>query len=209
MARQFPKTVPLITIGPLTNAATAVREDADGLRMLKEIVIKGDTVWEPCNVTPFAEFNFFADPDAAREVLRCGMPVLLVGLDVTRRVVLTRELLDQRLDGRADLKSRSLRCICNQLFSFYRSSSGADMCYLHDPLAVGVALDRSLVKTRAMKVDIETAGELTRGMVVAERRKWAREAANVEVCFEVDSERFLANFCELVMAADGAAGVMG
>ena len=61
-----------------------------------------------------------------------------------------------------------------------------------------MALDRSLLETRRMSVDIETRGELTRGMVVAERRPWVNAAANVDVCVSVDAERFLALFCELV-----------
>jgi len=204
LAREFPGALALVTIGPLTNAAAALREDPGGFYMLRQIVIMGGTIWEPGNITPVAEFNLFADPEAAREVLRCGVPLVLVGLDVTRKVVLTRERLDRLLGARSDRRARFLRCVCHQLFSFYRTALGADICFLHDPLAVGVALDRSLVETRPMHVDIETSGELTRGMLVAERRQWARKATNVEVCVEVDSERFLANFCERVIAADHA-----
>jgi inosine-uridine nucleoside N-ribohydrolase len=196
LARQSPGAVTLVTIGPLTNAARAAREDPDGLRMLKQIVTMGGAIWEPGNITNTAEFNIYADPEAAREIFRCGVPSVLVGLDVTRKVVLTRERLTQLLGDRSDLRARFLHCVCNQLFSFYQTVLGTDMFYLHDPLAVGAAIDRSLVETQLMSVDIETSGELTRGMVVAERRGWVPNTTNVEVCVKVDSERFLDKFCE-------------
>ena len=201
LARRFPGEITLIALGPLTNVATAAREDAEGFGMLKELVIMGGTIWEPGNITPVAEFNFFAAPEAAREVIRCGVPSVLVGLDVTRHAVLKRDRLDQLLAARSDRRARFLDCICSHLFAFYRSRLGREMCYLHDPLAVGVALDRSLAETRPMSIDIETSGELTRGMVVAERRSWAHQPANVDVCITVDTERFLAEFCDRVLAA--------
>jgi inosine-uridine nucleoside N-ribohydrolase len=201
LARQFPGEITLITIGPLTNAAAAIREDPAGFRMLRRVVTMGGTVWAPGNITAVAEFNFFADPQAAREMVGCGVPLLLVGLDVTTRVVLTCERLRKLLAGRSDLKARFLRCICGQLFSFYRGLSGAEIFYMHDPLAVGVALDPSLAETRPMRVEVETQGEWTRGMLVAEQRSWARTGPNAKICVAVDSDRFLSRFCQLVLAA--------
>jgi purine nucleosidase len=199
LAREFPGEITLVTIGPLTNAAVALREDPKGLRCLKEIVIMGGAVWERGNVTATAEFNIFADPEAAREVVHSGIPVTLVGLDVTHKVEFTRERLELLLGDRSDVRARFLRCICEQMFSYYQARVGREGFCLHDPLAVGVALDRSLVETRRMSVDIETKGELTRGMVVAERRPWVKEAANVDVCVSVDAERFVQLFCERVI----------
>jgi inosine-uridine nucleoside N-ribohydrolase len=196
LAREFPGEITLVTIGPLTNAATALREDPEGLRLLKQIVNMGGAVWERGNVTSTAEFNIFADPEAAREIFHSGIPVILVGLDVTLKVIFTRDRLEHLLGDRSDLRARFLRCICDQMFSYYRPRLGGDMFYLHDPLAIGVALDRSLVETQRMSVDIETKGELTRGMVVAERRPWIRTATNVDVCVKVDAERFVSLFCE-------------
>ena len=197
-ARRFPGEITLITIGPLTNAAVALRKDPEGFRLLKEIVIMGGAVWERGNVTATAEFNLFADPVAAREVVHGGIPLTLVGLDVTHKAVFTRERVEMLLGDRSDLRARFLRCICERMFSFYKPRVGSEIFYLHDPLAVGVALDRSLVETQRMSVDIETRGELTRGMVIAERRPWVKTAANVDVCTSVEAERFLDLFCERV-----------
>ena len=67
LARRFPGEISLVTIGPLTNAAFALRKDPEGFRLLKQIVIMGGAVWERGSVTATAEFNFFADTEAARE----------------------------------------------------------------------------------------------------------------------------------------------
>jgi inosine-uridine nucleoside N-ribohydrolase len=206
LARQFPDEITLVTIGPLTNAAVAFREDPVGFSFLKRIVTMGGAIAERGNVTAAAEFNFFTDPEAAREIIHSGIPLTLVGLDATHKVEFTRERMELLLGRRFDLQARFLRCICEQLFSFYEPRLGRDMFYLHDPLAIGVALDRSLVETQAMNVDIETKGELTRGMVVAERRPWIRNAANVDVCTAVDAGRFLDLFCERVIYAQPVPG---
>jgi inosine-uridine nucleoside N-ribohydrolase len=96
--------------------------------------------------------------------------------------------------ARDDPRARFLRAIRGQEFAFFERAAGIAGCYLHDPLAVAVALDRSLVETRAMKIDIETAGELTSGMVAAERREWMKGGENADVCVRVDAGRFLENF---------------
>lgn len=194
LARQFPGEMTLVTIGPLTNAANALRTDPAAFRALKRIVTMGGAVWERGNVTSTAEFNIYADPEAAREVIHGGVPITLVGLDVTHKVEFTRERLDDLLGSRTGLRSGFLRCICEKMFSFYRAHLGRDVFFLHDPLAVAVALDATLVETCALHLDIETKGELTRGMTVPERRPWIRAPANVDVCTNVEADRFLRVF---------------
>jgi len=200
-ARQYPGEVTLVTIGPLTNAAVALREDPEGFRLLKQIVTMGGAVRDRGNVTATAEFNFFADPRAAREIVHSGVPLKLVSLDATHQVVFNRERLDRELGNRFDMRARFLRCICEQMFSFYAARLGEDIFYLHDPLAVAVALDESLAETQPMSIDIETKGELTRGMVVLDRRPWVQKDSNAHVCVNVDAARFLDLFCERVIRA--------
>lgn len=200
LARRNPGEITLVTIGPLTNAAAALRDDPRGFRKLRRVVSMAGCVFERGNVTSTAEFNIYADPDAAREVVRSGVPITLVGLDVTHKVVFTRERLEDLLAGDSRPRARFLRRICDQMFSFYRPLIGRDQFYLHDPLAAGVALEPDLVETRPMQVDIETAGELTRGMVVVERRPWAVRTPNVDVCLDVDAKRFLERFAKSIAA---------
>jgi purine nucleosidase len=85
------------------------------------------------------------------------------------------------------------------MFSFYRGIRGEDFFHLHDPLALAVALDRSLAQTRGMSLDVEISGELTRGMIVAEQRAWKHPAPNAEVAITADQERFLSNFSHRVL----------
>ncbi len=198
-ARRFPGEITLLLIGPTTNAALAFARDPDGFRLLKNVVMMGGAVFEPGNVTATAEFNVYADPQAARQVIHSGVPLTMVTLDVTRRVALTREFLDARLARRNDAKAQFLRCLAEQGFSFFRKSTGSEGFYLHDPLAAAVALDHSLVETRRMKLDIETSGELTRGMLVADRRSWTSGEENVDVSVAVDAPRFLELFSERVL----------
>jgi purine nucleosidase len=194
IARQYPGEVTLVTLGPLTNAATAFREDPAGFRMLKEAVVMGGAVWAPGNITAVAEFNIFLDPEAAHEMLHCGVPATIVGLDVTSEITITPDRVERWLQSRSDLTAEFLECVCGQLFRFYRRLTGSAKLHPHDALAMGVALDRALVRTLPMKVDVETGDGITRGMVVAERREWLKGGENANVCREVHTERFLELF---------------
>ena len=196
LARQYPGEITLVTIGPLTNVALALRVDGEGMRKLKNVVIMGGNIQEPGNITAVAEFNINADAQAARDVVRSGMRPLLVGLDVTRKAVFTRERLESVIGDRKDERASFIRCISEQMFSFYRGMRGGDFFFLHDPLAMAAALDRSLVKTREMELDVETSGELTRGMIVAERRACRKPVPNAEFAVTVEDQRFLEEFSQ-------------
>ncbi len=204
LARQHPGEMRLLLLGPATNAALAFQKDPESFRQLREIVMMAGAISVPGNTTAVAEFNIYADPEAARTVLRSGVPVTMVGLDVTRQVALTREILDAALVGRHDTCAEFLRCLLTQGFSFYKQNAGWEGMYLHDPLAAAVLLDSSLVGTRRMQVDIETTGELTRGMLVADRRPWKTGIENANVCESVDSAHFLALFCARVLQTNNS-----
>ncbi|HET8549736.1 MAG TPA: nucleoside hydrolase [Bryobacteraceae bacterium] len=182
LARRLPGELTLVTLGPLTNVALASRQEPDGLRQLREIVVMGGAVTVPGNVTATAEYNIYADPLAAREVLRSGIPVVLVGLDVTMKVTLSR-------DAVSAARHSFLYCLCEQLFTFHRSRGRAEQFALHDPLAVGVALDRALVHTDTMKLDVTDSGETTRTAI----------GSQVHVALDVDAGRFLHRFSERVL----------
>jgi inosine-uridine nucleoside N-ribohydrolase len=200
IARQHPNEVTLVALAPLTNLSLALRQDPVGFRMLKEIVMMGGTVLQPGNVTAVAEFNIYLDPEAARAVLNSGVPTVLVALDVTERAQLTPSLLDGWLRERSDLRARFLRCICSHWFASSLRETGWEGLHLHDPLTMAIALDRSLATTRRMKVDVEVCGQLTRGMLIAERRGWISSGGeNVEICVDIDTERFLTSFKERVI----------
>ena len=95
LIRRSPGELTLVALGPLTNLALAWRRDAHIFRQLAEVVIMGGAVTVPGNVTPVAEFNIYVDPEAAQVVFASGVPITLIGLDVTERVRLTAEMIDR------------------------------------------------------------------------------------------------------------------
>lgn len=195
--RRFPDEVTLVALGPLTNVARALLKDPDGVRRLRRLVVMGGAVAVPGNVTPVAEFNIFGDPQAARLVLRSGLPVTLVPLDVTRRVRVAPGDL-AAVPGRV---GQFLRDATGCAFRFAEAQEGGSWFTLHDPLAVAVALDPTLVTAEPLALDVEVAGELTMGMTVADRRPRpgrGTAGAVVPTCLSVDVGRFLDLFRQWV-----------
>ena len=178
-----PGQIAIVALGPLTNIATAIRKDAATMSQVQELIVMGGSFNGQGNVTPVAEFNFYADPEAARVVVQSGLNLTVVGLDVTHRTILPRKSLeqaalpakvpgkvfDERTRAGADAYARFLRDVTARWFDF-AESRGLDGAYLHDPLVMGVAIDPSFVRTETFLADVETTGELTQGMVVADRR---------------------------------------
>jgi purine nucleosidase len=198
MARQNPGAITLCPVGPLTNVAIALAKAPDIAGLLKEIVVMGSTIFHPGIqgiASPMADANFWNDPEAAQIVLRSGARITLVGMDVTMTMLLTRPMRDAiARGGRAGATMmRIAEFYVNSYATMYPGIAG---CGLHDPLAVAIAEDPSLATRQAMCVDIELAGALTRGQVVADRRRTAAGRENAEVCLAVDGERFSARLVE-------------
>jgi purine nucleosidase/pyrimidine-specific ribonucleoside hydrolase len=196
-ARGAPGALVLIALGPLTNLAHALQRDAALVRQLAGVVIMGGAVAVPGNVTPVAEFNIYVDPEAAQVVLASGLPLTLIGLDVTERVRLSAENLEQHVRCRpSPLSQFVVECTAQTLQYSSRVERLPGMA-MHDPLAVGVLVDPAIVRTVPLGVQVETKGELTTGMLVADRRALKPDGqapANVNVALEVEAARFLALF---------------
>ena len=159
----------------------------------------GGTYTLPGNITSTAEFNIYADPENARRVIRSSIPKTMVGLDVTHKVILTPRQLLPDLEKMKQRNADLLRRMILFAINFNQRVHGIDGCYLHDPLAVGVALDPTLVQTRELALDVELQGELTRGMTVADLRSPGESEKNCRVCTHVDTERFMDLFINRVL----------
>ncbi len=195
-----PKQITLVPVGPLTNIAVAVIKEPRLKDFVKEVVIMGGAVTTFGNITPESEFNIFTVPEAAKIVFESGFPITLVGLDVTMRTLLTPEHLDEILEVSTPVTSFVNKIITHYM-KFYHEVVGVNGCGMHDPLAVAVAIDRSLVKMRRLFVAVETKGEYTTGETVADLRgskEGGVRSPNMDVCVEVDSDRFMNKFIQLM-----------
>jgi inosine-uridine nucleoside N-ribohydrolase len=196
-----PGEIVLICIGPLTNLAMAIQAAPAKMAKVKEIVVMGGAIQAPGNVTPGAEFNLYTDPDAARLVFTSGLPITLVPLDVTQRVMLRAELIEAVVQHIGSRATRFVRDATERLFGVEQEQTGSAATPLHDPLAVGVVIDPSLVTRRPLYVEVETGNGPAQGMTIADRRhirkKW-KQPPNLQVCMEVDAGRFIALFLERI-----------
>jgi purine nucleosidase len=186
----------LIALGPLTNVATAILATPGMRERLERIAAMGGAIRREGNVTPAAEFNIFADPEAAAIVLNAGVPITLVPLDATMRAIFPGEAA-ARLSGSEVPVERAVGELGSFVSAVYKRYYGIDGFALHDPLAVGAAVDPSLVTTEDLWVSVETRGELTAGATVADfwhiPEPWGEP--NASVALDVDVDRFLELLC--------------
>jgi purine nucleosidase len=160
-------TVTLAALGPLTNIAMAMVKEPRIIPRIQEIVMMGGGYFEMGNITPAAEFNIYVDPDAADVVLRSGVPVTMLPLDVTHMMQSTKP----RLDRIRDLGNKAGEAVYQMLsFSerFDLQKYGSEGAPLHDPCVMAYMLRPDLFQGRHINVVIETSSELTVGMTVAD-----------------------------------------
>jgi len=187
LVRQYPDELTLICMGPLTVLERAFDLHPDLPHQIKRIVVVGGSVQEPGNAGPVSEFHFYCDPNAARRVVQCKADVTIVPLDMTRKVVYApTDLL-----GEGTAMSPAYPFL-RQVIPFGVAATshlyGIEGFHLKDVLGVvAVALPEAM-HTRFMHVDVETRGELTRGMSVFDRRTSEKVAPNVHVVVEVETK---------------------
>src|SRR5439155_25991318 len=154
--------------------------------VIKRIVGVGGTFHEPGNAGPVGEFHFACDPPAARQVIQCGAPIELIPLDVMRKVLFSpTDLLGVPSDGSP--ACRFLRQIVPYGIAATSNLYGIEGFHLKDVLGVVAVSLPAAMKMRHMRVDVETRGELTRGMTVLDQRSWVLGKPNVDMASEVDA----------------------
>lgn len=186
-----PGGLTLVLTGPLTNVALALREAPDAARGIGAIVLMGGAYREGGNCTPSAEFNFFADPHAAREVLACRRPITALGLDATHQLPATEE---RRARLRA-LDNDVGRAVAQMLDFLHRSDAtrhSAAGAPLHDPCTVGYLLAPELFEGRSCNVSVETDSELTLGHSAVDFWHVTDQPHNVSWVHRVDADGFYA-----------------
>jgi inosine-uridine nucleoside N-ribohydrolase len=185
LVRQNPHELTLICLGPLTVVARAFDLYPEAPALVKRIVSVGGSYHEPGNAGPVSEFHFFCDPIAARRVIQCGAPTTLIPLDLLRKVLFSpSDLLSVPSDSTP--ACRFLRQIIPFGIAATSNLYGIEGFHLKDVLGVFAVARSHLLKTRHMRVDVETKGELTRGMTVFDQRSWLGGKPNAEIALEVD-----------------------
>ncbi|RUS49067.1 nucleoside hydrolase [Cohnella sp. AR92] len=187
--RRLKKELTLVFVGPLTNLAHAVQKDPEIADLVGRVVIMGGAARHRGNVSAYAEANIHSDPEAADVVFRSGLPITMVGLDVTMKTLLPMSQMpvwrekDASLGGFfADMTEFYIR--------FYESAyPGIGGCGLHDPLAIGAVVKPELLETEPMHLVVELAGE-----ELARTREVPGEKPNIDVCVKVDADGFLKHF---------------
>jgi inosine-uridine nucleoside N-ribohydrolase len=192
----------VVAIGPLTNVAAAITAYPHLTGLIGKLVVMGGVFFEPGNVIPTAEFNFYMDPEAAGVVLDSGMRPVLVGLDVCHRTHLTRMQMKEAQSGTA--LGAFMEQACEQWFTSMENQGRAGL-HLFDSLAVAAALQPDLITTEPAWVAVETQGQYTSGTSVAwldgRPSAWSRPTReiNADVAVDVDVERFTALFTDRVL----------
>ncbi len=183
--RQSPHEVSILLMGPSTTFVRAMDRDPEMASLVRNIICLGGAWREPGNASAAAEFHFYCDPLAARQVLRCGAPVTLIPIDAMRKVVFSpSDLLN--LPAPESRASKFLSRILPHAIGTTASLYGIEGVHLKDILGV-VALSLPAALTlRPAVVDVETRGELTRGMTVFDMRWSCKARPNVDLATAVD-----------------------
>ncbi|HUM40673.1 MAG TPA: nucleoside hydrolase [Nitrospira sp.] len=192
--RRYPDEVTLITLGPLTNVAVGLKVNPLTVQKFRAVVAMGGAIGVPGNVSPVAEFNMYVDPHAAHRVFRASLPLMLVPLDVTTRVGVTRADLGTWVTACPHPIGRLVADMTSKAFDFAEQVEGHGLFYFHDPVAILSVVDASLLRTEALHVDIEMIGRVSRGATVADRRSRKPEEKadpNMQVAVGIEADRAL------------------
>jgi inosine-uridine nucleoside N-ribohydrolase len=201
MVRAEPNEITLLTLGPLTNVELACERAPDFLSRLKGLVCLGGAIEFGGDVTAAAEFNVYANPEAARFVLRSPATKTLVPLDVSRRPVLTFEQFDSLRPAESSRLGRFLKALLPFAFRAFHEHLGVEGVPLQEVSALAAVSHPELFGHRLMALDVETDGTLTRGMTVFDRRGIPRWQTNIDVMREVDAPGVLDYFCRVLQQA--------
>lgn len=185
--RANPGEITIVCLGPLTNLARAMQRDPGIQGMIDRIIMTGGSLSGRGNITPAAEFNFYFDPHGARTVLKSRTTKTLIPLDVTTEVTFGLGMLDElpSVDSRIGF---FLRQVLPSAFRSYRQQLGQETITLNDAIGALAVVEPELFSFEKMAGDVETEGELTRGVSVFDRRPVPDWRPNLEVATSINAE---------------------
>lgn len=197
MANQYKKDLTIVAVGPLTNVAKAMQKDPSFAEKVGKIVVMGGAVLVPGNVTQLAEANIIQDPNAANIVFTSKAKVTMVGLDVTMRTIFTKKET-QNWRNLGTISAQKYADMVDFYINAYATTQPElNGCALHDPLAVAVAVDPSLVQTFDMNMKVGTT-EADFGRTIGDKGRLLEKNPNVSICINVDHEKFNKRFYDVL-----------
>jgi len=196
LVKRFPNEITIVTLGPLTNIATAIQKDPESMKRVKEFVTMGGAINVPGNKNRVTEFNIFVDPDAAKIVSEFPIPKTLVPLDACNHVQLL-------LKDFMAVKNVPLRDVLVQMIKPYirniAKDTGIKAALMYDPLTVFYLLDPSTCKTYQDNIQVETKGEFTRGMTVVDQRSVPDDVTpNTTIVTDISQAKFRNTFIRIL-----------
>lgn len=203
IVKQNPAEIILLTLGPLTNIAKAFLKSPSLPSIIKKIVVMGGAITAPGNKSRAAEFNFFVDPEAAKIVLESEVEKILVPLDACNDIVLPqKEIQGLKESGSVGRELSRMLVPYIENIKKFDAMTGALM---YDPLAAYYLINSAAFGFEEMDVVVETKGEYTFGMSVAERRPGALKKTNVKVAVKIDRQKFIDDFVGAIFRLDKSA----
>jgi purine nucleosidase len=189
---RFAGDIKLVTLGPLTNIATALRQDPSISNEVMQCVIMGGTGTGHGNITPVGEYNFWADPEAAKIVFESGMPIQMVGWDISRTHATFNKEQTAALRGIGSPLAEFSVDIQATLIDFARNQSNLPGFDLPDPIAMAIALQPDVAtESKKLYVAVEAGSELCRGQSVVDYYGVLGSQPNAEVVLEASRQKFL------------------
>lgn len=185
----------IVTLGLLTNIAEAIKKSPEILKNIEEIIIMGGAISVPGNKNRVAEFNVFVDPEAADIVLRANVKKTLVPLDACNHVRLYIEDFEKIKDKR--IRTPILKMM-NPYIDNINQDEGVKAALMYDPLTIYYLINPDACKVSKYDVLVETKGELTRGMTVADLRKKPENKNIINVVDYIEEKSFKKDFIEIL-----------
>ena len=180
--------VVIVTTGPMTNLASALTRAPEIKEKIEKIVLMGGSIGAG-NVTPAAEFNIYCDPEAAEICFTAGLPVYMIGLDVTRRVLVTPEIVD-RMAGIGNRASEMFAALMRAYNANQKKVFGLDGGPLHDPVTVACLMDENLVHFEHVNTEIDVSGGCSWGRTNCDIPGFLGKEKNSFVATDIDEKRF-------------------
>ena len=186
-----PGEITLVEIAPMTNIALALLKDPSIARKVKEFLFMGGTNQYLGNQTPAAEFNIWVDPDAAKIVLRSGMPTTMVGWEICMRYAVLGESEYREVEAMGTREAEFFVAVNRQVREYNRKVRGVDATECPDSITMSIVLDRKIAKKVFPKyVEVDNQSELSRGATIVDHLNILGKKPNINVVYEASSRLF-------------------